>query len=383
MATVQSSVKFVPASEAKPPERFRTIYDEWAESLGIPIHKAFYVDDVRTLPLGWWEERQCYGAIVELAGMEHITEAKVTEIPPGKTTAPSQMAIDEVIYVASGRGLTTVWAEGHPKKTVEWSDHSMMLIPRNHSYQMSNTQGDKSARLLHVSYLRLAMQMVGDPELFFKISHVDLDLLYGENGAGYSEAKLMSASDDVDRHRGNLWTGNFFPDMRAWDRLTEAGGHRGGAARYVSVQFPRSPIDAHMAVFPPRFYKKAHRHSAGTVIVIPAGEGYSILWKEHGDDILITPWHEGSLLVPPHMWWHQHFNIGGEPARYLAIHSPPGLPGDYFEDHSNRDERQYPDEDPIIRRKFDEELAKRGLTSLMPEEAYRDPEFVITGKPQS
>jgi hypothetical protein len=31
---------------------------------------------------------------------------------------------------------------------------------------------------------------------------------------------------------------------------------------------------------------------------------------------------------------------------------------------------EYPDEDPFIRRKFAEELAKRGVTSLMPDEAY-------------
>ncbi len=380
MAPTKSSVKFMPANEAEPPVRFHTAYDDWTASLGIPIHKAFYVDDVRTLPLGWWEERQCYGAIVELAGMEHITEAKVTEIPAGKTSAPSRMAIDEVVYVADGRGVASLWADGHPKKTVEWSKHSLMLIPRNHTYQMSNTQGDKPVRLLHFSFLRIMMQMAGGPEIFFGSSPVNTDLLYGENGAGYSEAKLTSASDDLDRRRSNLWTGNFFPDMRAWDKLVDSKT-RGGAGKTVAIQFPHSPISAHMAVFPPQYYKKAHRHSAGTVIVIPAGEGYSILWKEHGDDILVMPWHEGSLLVPPHMWWHQHFNIGGEPARYLAFHGPPGLPGEYFEDHSNRDEGQYTEEDPIIRRKFEEELAKRGLTSLMPEEAYQDRDFKITQRP--
>jgi hypothetical protein len=39
------------------------------------------------------------------------------------------------------------------------------------------------------------------------------------------------------------------------------------------------------------------------------------------------------------------------------------------------DQIEYPDEDPWIRQKFESELAKKGLTSLMPDEAYRDPSF--------
>jgi hypothetical protein len=37
-----------------------------------------------------------------------------------------------------------------------------------------------------------------------------------------------------------------------------------------------------------------------------------------------------------------------------------------------RDQIEYPDEDPFIRQKFEDELAKRGLTTLMPQEAYKD-----------
>jgi len=43
------------------------------------------------------------------------------------------------------------------------------------------------------------------------------------------------------------------------------------------------------------------------------------------------------------------------------------------EDPANQIE--YPDEDPWIRKKFEEELAKSGLKSLMPDEAYRDRDF--------
>ena len=58
-----------------------------------------------------------------------------------------QFALDEIVYVLSGRGLTTVWAgEGKPKKNFEWQEHSMFLVPRNHWHVFSNMQGDKPVR---------------------------------------------------------------------------------------------------------------------------------------------------------------------------------------------------------------------------------------------
>jgi hypothetical protein len=40
-----------------------------------------------------------------------------------------------------------------------------------------------------------------------------------------------------------------------------------------------------------------------------------------------------------------------------------------------RDQIEYPDEDPWIRAKFEDELDARGLCSLMPEAAYRSRDF--------
>jgi hypothetical protein len=34
-------------------------YDRWMHSVGIPIHRGYFISDLRTVELGWWEERQC------------------------------------------------------------------------------------------------------------------------------------------------------------------------------------------------------------------------------------------------------------------------------------------------------------------------------------
>jgi hypothetical protein len=130
-----------------------------------------------------------------------------------------------------------------------------------------------------------------------------------------------------------------------------------------------------MSVFPAQTYKKAHRHGPGILIVIPAGEGFSVMWPE-GQEKVFIPWHEGSVFVPPNRWFHQHFNLGEAPARYLALHAPRHLTStsEKVEDLA-RDQIEYANEDPWIRQTFESELAKRGLTSAMPNQAYREPGY--------
>src|SRR5437870_13820784 len=110
-----------------------TAYEQWIASVGIPIHRGYYLEDGRTAELGWWDERQCNAAFLVLAGQEGVSEARVTEIPAGKTLPPTRFALDEAVYVVEGRGLATLWAtEDGPRKTFEWDKHSMFLIPRGH-----------------------------------------------------------------------------------------------------------------------------------------------------------------------------------------------------------------------------------------------------------
>ena len=99
------------------------------------------------------------------------------------------------------------------------------------------------------------------------------------------------------------------------------------------------------------------------------------MWEE-GKEKLVFPWHEASLIVPPDRWFHQHFNVGEGSARCLAFHPPVQFEGwaEKVEDRV-RDQIEFPDEEPFIRQQFEEELAKKGKTSLMPEEAYTDKDY--------
>ena len=351
-------------------------YRRYMASVGIPIQTGYYVEDLRKVELGWWEDRQCNAAFLELAGAEGISESRLTQIPPGATLPPLKFALDEVVYIVQGRGLTTIWGDDeNNKKTFEWDKNSMFLIPRGHTHQFSNAQGDSPALLLHYNCLPLVMATLPDPNFYFNNPLDTLDRLDEGEGSFYSPAIAAQINDSSltfgVRH---IWFGNFFPDMRSWDKLA-AHTMRGVGASAVYVQFPGSEMAAHMSVFPARTYKKAHRHGPSFVIVIPAGEGFSYMWAE-GKEKIVFPWTEASLFVPPDRWFHQHFNVGTTSARYLAFHPPVQFEG-WAEEIQDRlrDQIEFIDEDPVVRQTFEAELAKRGMISEMPPEIYTDPDF--------
>jgi oxalate decarboxylase/phosphoglucose isomerase-like protein (cupin superfamily) len=355
--------------QAQNRNRSYAFYGQWIESLNLPIYTGYYVEDLRTLDLGRWEDRGCDAGFLQLAGQQGVTGVYLTEVRPGDTTPPFRVAIDECVYVLKGRGITTVKAPSGGKRSFEWGTHAMFMLPANHEYQISNASGSEPTRLMHCSYLPLAMSVVANPDFFFNNPVTENRLETGE-GEFYANAQA------IQRQRGNgvrvsqQWVGNFFPDMRAWDKLVPFWG-RGAGGHVVQVAFPGSPMTAHMSVFPPKSYKKGHRHGPAYVIVIPAGEGYSIMWPEGGEKVII-PWHEASCFVPPFRWFHQHFNVSENPDRYLAIHPPRGLAGAGEQVEGMSNQIEYPNEEPWIRERFEAELAKRGLQSVMPDEAYKD-----------
>jgi len=346
-------------------------YEVWVNSVGIPIHKGYFIEDLRKVQLGRWDERDCDAAFIQLVGQEGVAETRLQEIAPGKTLPPQRFGMDEVVYVVEGRGLTTLSWDNGQKTTFEWQKHSMFLLPRGVTHQLTNTQGNAPTRMMHTNYLPGAMASVGNIDFFLHDGSSNAKPIVNGSANMYSEAKEIAQADGGP-WGGVFWYGNFFPSMRAWDNLTPFRG-RGAGGHVVWIRFPNSPWTAHMSVFPAQTYKKAHRHGPGFVIVIPTGDGYSVMWEEGKENEKVwVPWQEASLFVPPFRWFHQHFNLGDAPARYLALHPPRGLPG-YSEaiDNPGTDQVDYADEDLEVRRRFGEELAKRGMKSRMPEEAYK------------
>ena len=134
-------------------------------------------------------------------------------------------------------------------------------------------------------------------------------------------------------------------------------------------------MNSHISQFPIGTYKKGHAHGPGAHVIILSGQGYSLMWPE-GDAPRRYEWEVGTLIVPPNMWFHQHFNSGTTPARYLAfkhevvaVRNAQGVPKAWISRRLGGDQIDYADEMPMVRKLFADELAKSGLSPRM-DQAY-------------
>lgn len=146
-------------------------------------------------------------------------------------------------------------------------------------------------------------------------------------------------------------------------------------------------MNSHISQFPVGTYKKAHAHGPGAHVIIMNGEGYSLMWPE-GEAPTRYEWKEGTMIVPPNLWFHQHFNTGTTPARYLAfkaegvaIRNAQGVPKAWISRRLGGDQIDYVDESPSVRQLFVDALAGRGLTSKM-DTAYAAEAGEMSGAPK-
>jgi oxalate decarboxylase/phosphoglucose isomerase-like protein (cupin superfamily) len=128
-------------------------------------------------------------------------------------------------------------------------------------------------------------------------------------------------------------------------------------------------MGAHISEFPVGTYKKGHRHGPGAHVIIVSGQGFSLLWRD-GEEPRRVDWGPGSVVVPPDQWFHQHFNSGAEPARYLALRwnnwrfrfmkSAKRRNETFTSIKEGGSQIEFIDEDPAIHRDFEAALAKAG-----------------------
>ena len=77
---------------------------------------------------------------LNLEGTEGVNDCYVCEIPPGQSLEAQKHLFEEMIFVISGRGATTVWRDGGRKQTFEWGEGSLFSPPLNTRYQHFNGQ---------------------------------------------------------------------------------------------------------------------------------------------------------------------------------------------------------------------------------------------------
>jgi len=341
-----------------------TPYTRWVKSEGLEIISGLHVPDLHTVALKPWPRRGGRGVFINHDASRTSNDCYVCEIPPGGELAPQRQLFEEMIYVLDGRGSTAVWNDAGQRVQFEWRAGAIFAIPLNASHQHFNGSGKEPVRYVAVTNAPPVMNLYGDVDFVFGTKYDFRERFGGEPNYFANKGE----------QKGLLLDTNFVAD--AVNLPLIAANERGAGGGHIRFSMARGSMNSHISQFPVGTYKKAHAHGPGAHVIIMSGEGFTLMWPE-GEKPQRFEWQEGSMIVPPNMWYHQHFNTGTTPARYLAfkhevvaVRNSQGVPKAWISKRVGGDQIDYADEAPIVRTLFAEALSRHGLKPRM-EDAYR------------
>ncbi len=341
-----------------------TPYLRWVRDEGLDIIGAHYVRNLRTVELKPWARRGGKGVYINHEASRTSNDCYVCEIAPGKKLEPQRQLFEEMVLVLDGRGSTSVWNDTGARITFEWKAGALFAIPLNCWHQHFNGSGSEPARFVAVTNAPPIINLYEDVDFVFNTSHD-----FKERFAG--EPDYFSNKGE---QKGFLLTTNFVPDAPNIPLITAK--ERGAGGGHIRFNMAKGSMNSHISQFPVGTYKKGHAHGPGAHVIILGGQGYSLMWPE-GEEPRRYDWEIGTMVVPPNMWNHQHFNTGTTPSRYLAfkheavsLRNGQGVPKAWISRRVGGDQIDYADESPAVRKMFSDELAKSGLAPRM-DDAYK------------
>jgi len=299
-----------PVTNLEHPKLLLDPYGVWAATEGVPVVENFGVDllAVATAP---WPRFGVEGAIVNLKGRGDFVSIFLLDLAAGAKTAPQKHLYEEVVYVLSGHGSTTLELTDGRKHSFEWGPKSLFALPLNARYQHFNSSGRERARLASTNNLAMMLNL-------FHNEHFVFDNNYSFPERQGAQNHFSGEGDFIPVRPGrNMWETNFVPDLAAFElKVWEARGAGGSNMMFVLAD---GTMHAHISQMPVGTYKKAHRHGPDFHVFAVTGHGYSLLWYDFEKDLVRVDWRHGVVFAPPDQIFHQHYNTSPDLARYLAV----------------------------------------------------------------
>ena len=351
-------------------------YRDWLGGEGIPVTEDYGVDLFAVDTAPWPRYGGVNGAAVHLKSRGDFANMFLFDIGPGRSTAPQRHLYEEVVYVLEGHGSTQLEFADGGRRSFEWGEKSLFAIPLNAKYRHFNGSGTERALLVSTTNLPMIMNVFHSEDFVFACDF-DFRERAGKREYFSGEGNLITV-----RPGNHMWETNFVPDLTAIE--LKSWGDRGAGGTNIMFVLADGTMHAHISEMPVGTYKKAHRHGPSFHVMCVMGQGFSLLWYEHEKDFHRIDWKHGIVLVPADRQFHQHFNTGPAPARYLATAvgglryptmqaqrisllgaSEGDTPAVSKSVKDGGDQIEYEDQDPRIHRIWLEEMRKNGATPRM------------------
>jgi mannose-6-phosphate isomerase-like protein (cupin superfamily) len=368
-------------------------YDKFMNEQEIPIVRDYGVRKVQNLPRKPWARMGGKGTFIQLYGTEGLWGCYVVEVPGSGALNVEKHIYEEQFLCVEGRGSTEIWQEEGGKKSVfEWQTGSMFSIPVNTYHRIVNAASSPALLLAGTSAPNL-MNFLDNQDFVFNNDFIFRDRFDGR--ADYFRVIDSVARDPV---RGlAMRKSNIIPDVINCDLPLD--NRRSPGARRLQLQMTGNRFHVWVAEHRTGRYSKAHAHGSAAVLICLKGAGYTYCWPR---DIGTRPFEEGKRdkvvrvdYEPVGMvsaapgggeWFHQHFGIANGPLRISAWFGPnnarghgAGVPGTSIKDAGAIDIRDggsaipYDEEDPYLRKEYEETLASVGARTEMEDWLYTKP----------
>jgi mannose-6-phosphate isomerase-like protein (cupin superfamily) len=362
--------------------RKHTPFERWVLEQNLKVVQQQVIPDVRAVELEPWERTGCTAALIDLTPypveegdlLANLgTSRYLLDIPAGGTFNAERHMYEEIFFVISGRGATTVWYPGSPKHTFEWQEGSVFSIPLNAWHEIYNGSGDMPARLYAAFTAPTVFNLYDSSDFVFNCEHTFPERFDPEDEAYFS--------GKATKIRSRLVRTNFVSNVRSMglDRWSARGPGTNMHALMANGYYV-----CHLSEFPGLSYKKAHtatnnRTRAGlnseVAYLFLSGQGYDLQWDPGvapgpGVPFERIDYGTWSLLTPGN-GFHQHFNVSDEAIRYVVLRR--GNPELLGGNNPMNPQIEFQDEDPAVWELFESELKARGHdTSFM--DTYRSEE---------
>ncbi len=363
-------------------------YDDFMAREGVPVHKApIGIEDVTKLPRAPWARLNGKGAFIELEGtFQSERGLYVAEIPGSGALEPERHLYEEELFILEGWGTAQVWQGNGEKLTFEWGPGSVFALPPNTHHRLLNG-GREPVIFMGVTTAPRLVNAADDLDFVFDCDYQFVDL-YAQNSNYFLLADTRTTENS---YRSVTLHTNFIPDARKL--LLDEAERKVAGGQITGYRMGKRFPHGHVSQWPAGRYHKAHYHGPGAILLGLDGEGYVLAWDSklgarpyasgRGEQVHVVQWTKNSIYCPPDGYFHQHFNSGDTPARHIAVYGewlPLGVHNMAAEDAyrgllSFREGGtliDYEDEDPQVRKDFEQTLARKGITCSMPPIAYRD-----------
>jgi gentisate 1,2-dioxygenase len=245
--------------------------------------------------------------------------------------------VEAVIYYAEGEGYSVI--DG---KTYPWKPGDFVCVPMFAWHRHHVTSGERMSHLAATTgplsmYLGLAIyEDERYPEHWILAQKGDEEmrtLIPNKSGVPEGSTKVVLGGG---QHRARSKTDELYSRTLGFaekeeqsrragrvlvrgDELVFEPSRMGNIALVVdpALGFHVRTLGTLVAEIPPGKRSGAHRHVYEETNYVLSGQGYSIIEDRRYE------WKKGDSLCIPLFGWHQHFNTGNEPARFLVHHDRP------------------------------------------------------------